>query len=242
LRQRPAPGDALGEPQLPRPGAELSQPLAAADMGEPPCKLARQQRQRLQQHVQPLLLHRPAHAQQLHRLASAIARRALPRRLAEAAEVEAVMAEVHPLRLLRQFAQARVPGLGAGDRPARRGELLRQVLGPARPDVLGMGRARPWQPRQQGGILGHRRRGMHEMGMQVPDVGGQFAGEHQRLAPAPHPVAGEIALEVGEEAGARRPVARHPPGPPPVPDDAQRLVVEILRQVGDGRLISPWTG
>ena len=72
------------------------------------------------------------------------------------------------------------------------------------------------------------------MGMQMPDVGGQFAGQDQGLAPAADAVAGEIAPEIGEETGARRPVARQPAGAPPTPEDAGGLMVEIFGQIGDG--------
>ncbi len=235
LRQGAEPGDALAQPQVLRLGAKLRQTLAAADMGPAPVEFGRQQGEGPQQDIEPLLLDRPAHAQKFDRLAQAIPGRPHPRAFAEALEIETVMAEMHPLRCGRQATQSLISGLRAGDRPARRSQLVLEFARSRRPDVLGMGRARPGSPGEEAGIVRHRGWCMHEMGMKVPDSGGKLRRQHQRLAPAAYAVAGEIVLEIGEKAGSSAAVAGHPAGAPPAPEDAPRLVVEILRQIGNGR-------
>ncbi len=76
---------------------------------------------------------------------------------------------------------------------------------------------------------------MQKMGVEtrgaVPHLGCQHAG----LAEPAHPVGGGIATEVGEPGPERAGEPRHRPRPADPGHGAARLVLQILRQVGDRR-------
>ncbi len=71
--------------------------------------------------------------------------------------------------------------------------------------------------------------------MQVDDVARQLGGQNQRLPEAADAVAGRIAPQIAPPRGAGSTVPRQPARTAPRTPDAQRLVVEVLGQVGDGR-------
>ncbi len=73
------------------------------------------------------------------------------------------------------------------------------------------------------------------MGMKPADVAGQFVGQDQGLAESTDAVGRSVASEIADPRGARPcvtgAVARGPPGP----KDPPGFLVQVFRQVGDGR-------
>jgi hypothetical protein len=89
----------------------------------------------------------------------------------------------------------------------------------------------PGKPAQDRRVPGHRRRRVEEMRMQVCNLGGQLASEHQRLPETARAVAREIAAEIAPPRGARRAVARKVPRLAPRAPDTADAVVQVLGQV-----------
>ena len=111
-----------------------------------------------------------------------------------------------------------------------------RLPGLAGPDVLGVRRDAPRQAAHQGGVARHRRRRMQEVGVEPLDAGRQLGRQHQRLAQAAQPVGRGIAPQVGEEAGARRRIARQAPRLQPAGPHAARIVLQVFRQIDDAAL------
>mgnify|MGYP000377353960 CR=1 FL=1 len=118
---------------------------AAADMGPAPVKPGGQQRQRVDQPVEPFLFNQTADRQQMQRRARlpgpAVGRRG------KAGQVQPVIDQVDPVGLGRQVAQMGRAEGGAGrpeSGPGRvRAKLFAQFPVGRGPDVLGMGREGP---------------------------------------------------------------------------------------------------
>ena len=108
--------------------------LAAADMDEAPVEIGGQQRQRLEQHVIALLLDRAADAEDDDRIGgiAAVARRALAVEMAEAGEIEAVIAQMHARPVARRgVADGRSPVLVQVTVQRALAELARAAPSPA---------------------------------------------------------------------------------------------------------------
>ena len=133
----------------------------------------------------------------------------------------------------REFLQSLQADAGAGHQPGRVLELLRNLPRRTGPDVLGMRRHAPRQAAQGSGIARDRGRRVQEMGVEPVDRGRQLGRQHQRLAPAPHPVGGGVAPEIGQEFPACQRIARQATRLPPALEHAARIVLEILRQIDD---------
>ena len=90
---------------------------------------------------------------------------------------------------------------GAGGDPLAVQELLAQLPGGRRPDVLGMRREAPRATGQRGGIARDRRRRVRIVGVDDADIRRHLGGQHQGLAEAADPVGGTIAPQVRKPRG-----------------------------------------
>ena len=88
---------------------------------------------------------------------------------------------------------------------------------------------------QRGGIARDRRRRVRIVGVDDADIRRHLGGQHQGLAEAADPVGGTIAPQVRKPRGPGRAVAWRAPHPPPGAQHAQRLLIQILRQIEHGR-------
>ncbi len=135
-----------------------------------------------------------------------------------------------------QGPQVRRALFGAGHAPERIGDLLALLPVRRRPDVLGMGREGPGAPGQDRRVAHHGGGRVQVMHVDVPNVGRHLPRHDEGLPQAARPVRGEVALEIGPER-AHEPAETGPAQREEhAAQHAQRLLVEIFRQIGHRRL------
>ncbi len=194
-RLRAVPCDTTGNTEAGGLCLQIGEQLATTGMMPMPVKLVRQLRQCLQNGVQPLLAHRPAHGQQ--------AQSAVPNRLGgfllrnhQIGRIEAVIDEMHRFRSLGQRAQMSAISGGTGHSPERIIELLHQFPILAGIDILGMGRNREGQIQQSGRIAGDRAGRMDEVGIEQISRARQFMRQYQRLSQPADTIGTAVTFEI----------------------------------------------
>ncbi len=74
---------------------------------------------------------------------------------------------------------------------------------------------------------------MQIMDVEQPDAVRQLGGEHQGLAEAAYAVGGHVPAKILQPERAKGPVTWFPAHPPPGAEHAQRLLIEIFREITD---------
>ena len=225
--ERPGPLDPIRDAGFCGELAKTPDERTAADVDEAPAKLRRQPGKRRDEVGIPLLLDRAADGDDGERGPSFLGCTGGRRR--ELGEVEPVPHELHLAR--REPVELDVIDRGAGHHPLRVPELLALLPPRRRPDVLGVGGARPLEARKVRRVARDRRGGVEEMGVDVGDLPGQLVRHDERLAEAAHAVARRVAREVAKPQPKHRAVAGPAPHRAPGPKDPRRFVMQVLRKV-----------